>query len=470
MSRDFRLYAADHWNILDILGLGLVTGGFLVRCADGENPWGRALYALSAPLVFSRLLFFAQMLRFHGPMIQVVFSMTAELVKFGVVIIVVMLGFAMSFHALFYEVDTFGKTCLTLFKAMLGELGFFDEFPGDEFDSVATALFVIYLVVIAVMLLNLLIAVLSTSHSKVEGKADQEFKVSKARMIEHYRLVVDICLLPPPFNLVQLAISSLFLIRDRSRDTRACKRAKEIVGQTVFWLVLGPVAVAGGSVLWALSLVYAPFVWHKHFSSKSPAAPDGRVSAGGMLLGYFFVSVWCVAGAPLYLVLFWLTAPMKWLKLRPWRWLWDRRQAPYIASWKVKSVNDLLEGNSGGLVAGDLQTYLEDPISDPEVRQDETIRATTVEHLKLLRNRLETTCRTHLDAGLSRLSGEVTHSVSDFNARLTRLEEQVAGIKVHLDDQMARVEQEVAIAQGKVGKKVDKLLHLTERAMGRKET
>lgn len=47
--------------------------------------------------------------------------MTAELVKFGVVIIVVMLGFAMSFHALFSDVDTFGKTCLTLFKAMLGE-------------------------------------------------------------------------------------------------------------------------------------------------------------------------------------------------------------------------------------------------------------------------------------------------------------------------------------------------------------
>lgn len=74
MGRDFSLYMADHWNILDLLGLGLVTGGLVVRCADEENPWGRALYALSAPLVFSRLLFFAQMLRFHGPMIQVRFE------------------------------------------------------------------------------------------------------------------------------------------------------------------------------------------------------------------------------------------------------------------------------------------------------------------------------------------------------------------------------------------------------------
>ncbi|CAM9510922.1 unnamed protein product [Scytosiphon promiscuus] len=470
MSRDFSLYAADHWNILDILGLGLVTGGFLVRCADGGNPWGRALYALSAPLVFSRLLFFAQMLRFHGPMIQVVFSMTAELVKFGVVILVVMLGFAMSFHALFGDVDTFGKTCLTLFKAMLGELGFFDEFPGDDFDSVATALFVIYLVVIAVMLLNLLIAVLSTSHSKVEGKADQEFKVSKARMIEHYRLVVDICLLPPPFNLVQLVISSLFLIRDQSRNTRACRRAKEAVGQTIFWLVLGPVAVGCGSILWMLSLFYAPFVWHRHFFGRSQAARKSPVSAGGMLLRYFTVAVWCVVGAPLYLVLLWITSPIKWLKLRPWQWLWDRRQAPYIASWKAKSVNDLLEGNSGGLVASDLQAYLEDPISDPEVRHDETSRATTVEHIKLLRNRLEKTCRTHLDAGVDRLNGEISSSVLGFNLRLTRLEEEVAGMKNHLDGQLARVEQEVVIAQGNVGKKVDELLGLTEIVMGRRGT
>lgn len=69
------MYMTDHWNILDLLGLGLVTGGIVVRCADGESLWGRSLYALSAPLVFSRLLFFAQMLRFYGPMIQVMMNL-----------------------------------------------------------------------------------------------------------------------------------------------------------------------------------------------------------------------------------------------------------------------------------------------------------------------------------------------------------------------------------------------------------
>lgn len=70
MRRDVSLYTADHWNPIDFLGLSLVAGGLVVRIADQTSSWGRALYALSAPLLFSRILFFAQILRFQGPMIQ----------------------------------------------------------------------------------------------------------------------------------------------------------------------------------------------------------------------------------------------------------------------------------------------------------------------------------------------------------------------------------------------------------------
>eukprot|EP00752_Nemacystus_decipiens_P011600 g10301.t1 len=210
LRRDFTLFIADHWNPIDFLGVGLVASGVVVRLADRTSPWGQTLYALSVPLLFSRVLFFAQILRFQGPIIQVIFSMISELAKFGIIIVIIMFGFAMSFYALFRDVDTFGHTFLTLFKGMLGEVGFFDEFQDNEFDEVATALFVIYLVVISIMLLNLLIAVLSTAHATVQGKAEQEFRVSRARLIGHYRLVVDEHLLPPPFNLVQLVVSLPF--------------------------------------------------------------------------------------------------------------------------------------------------------------------------------------------------------------------------------------------------------------------
>lgn len=71
ISRDLHGYLRDRWNALDVLGLTILGCGIVVRAIDMENPWGRALYAMSAPLVFSRVLFFAQILPFQGPMIQV---------------------------------------------------------------------------------------------------------------------------------------------------------------------------------------------------------------------------------------------------------------------------------------------------------------------------------------------------------------------------------------------------------------
>ena len=71
LRRDFHIYLQDQWNYLDILGFIMILGGFILRLADSESPWGRGMYALSAPPIFSRMLFFAQMLKFQGPMIQV---------------------------------------------------------------------------------------------------------------------------------------------------------------------------------------------------------------------------------------------------------------------------------------------------------------------------------------------------------------------------------------------------------------
>lgn len=71
MWKDFSKYLTDRWNGLDVLGIMVSLAGFMFRCFDSESPWGRALYALSAPCMVSRLLFFAQILPLQGPMIQV---------------------------------------------------------------------------------------------------------------------------------------------------------------------------------------------------------------------------------------------------------------------------------------------------------------------------------------------------------------------------------------------------------------
>lgn len=60
---------------------------------------------------------------------------------------------------------------------MLGETHFFQDVSGDVFDTISTVLLVAYLIILTVMMLNLLVAVLNTAHTKVDKNPDREYKV-----------------------------------------------------------------------------------------------------------------------------------------------------------------------------------------------------------------------------------------------------------------------------------------------------
>ena len=53
------------------------------------------------------------------------------------------------------------------------------------------------------------------------------------------------------------------------------------------------------------------------------------------------------------------------------------------------TVETMLKKTPGGVGADKLREFLDDPMHDNDVRQDEKERPTTLEHVKLLRNRLE---------------------------------------------------------------------------------
>lgn len=154
---------------------------------------------------------------------QVKLRMTTTLLKFGVVMGAIVAGFAMGFHVLLRGSISCGQVFYQLFSAMLGDISFFDIFLGTRFEDVAFLLLVVYLSIVTVMLLNLLIAILSAVHAEVRDNVAGEFRVSKARLVEHYRLVVQKDLLPAPFNLIQLVaglvkivVSPFPMLRGRS--------------------------------------------------------------------------------------------------------------------------------------------------------------------------------------------------------------------------------------------------------------
>lgn len=354
------------------------------------------------PIAFS-LVFFT----------QVIFRMTTTLLKFGFVMVVVMVGFAMALHVLFRDLDRFGQTFLALFRAMLGDTDFFEVVSGSQYDGVATFLLVVYLFIVTIMLLNLLVAILSTSHAQVQDNASTELKVSKARIIAH-RWVVDNDLLPAPFNLLQLTVSLVVVLLACLWNATSCVRrgglrgligadgffgadglylrASGAVGRVVFWLILGPVAVGGGALLWITSsFPFAQYAWYAQYKEEKNKTATIGLSPGSIILRWVLIFLWCIIVAPIYLLWLWITGCGR--VLLPC--CFNKKTAGgSVVQTRVKSptIESLLLSKPGGGVGADkLREFLEDPMNDDDVRQDEKDRPTMVEHIKLLRNRLETT-------------------------------------------------------------------------------
>ena len=71
VKANWRRYTKDPWNVFDLCGLLFLFIGLVFRWIDSANELGPEFYALSVPMLFCRILFFAQILPFQGPMIQV---------------------------------------------------------------------------------------------------------------------------------------------------------------------------------------------------------------------------------------------------------------------------------------------------------------------------------------------------------------------------------------------------------------
>lgn len=200
----FRYLFQDAWNILDVSTILFAGGAFTLRMVnlrgqDGDDEGGngspislvtaeflaQVLLAVSALPLFARILSLSQIDNTLGPMTQIIWKMLSHLAKFSVFVAVLIASFALACHAIFHkceeghtldeEYGTFSEAYLTMFRALLGDFNF------ESFKSARTCdiprwaeplgvfLLVLYLAISSVLLLNLLIAVLSTAHAEVSG-------------------------------------------------------------------------------------------------------------------------------------------------------------------------------------------------------------------------------------------------------------------------------------------------------------
>ncbi|CAB1107646.1 unnamed protein product [Ectocarpus sp. CCAP 1310/34] len=218
----------DTWKFLDTPTIGCILVAFIFRVTTLDDKFflfhARFFYALSAPRLFSRLLVLSQIDATLGPMTQVIWRMMSHTLRFSAFIAMVMLSFALAFHAVFHTCGEHIEPQCTFDDD--------DAFPirdafgtfGDSFVTVFTDcrcnlpegarnagifLLVVYMVTMTVVLLKLLIAVLSTTHGKVYDNAEKEFHHARACFIYQSARVVSRSRPPPPLNLIKLVCGIL---------------------------------------------------------------------------------------------------------------------------------------------------------------------------------------------------------------------------------------------------------------------
>lgn len=152
---------------------------------------------------------------------QIIWKMLSLFMRFSLFVIVIMFSFAVAFYVFFftcYEHDelvqggygTVERSMLTLFFAMLGD---FDidvllmardtcERPTWT-NGASVGLMILYLVIMSILLLNLLIAILSTAHAEVHQQDKDEFHLARSRAIQQNWLAVQDDRLTIPLNLLR---------------------------------------------------------------------------------------------------------------------------------------------------------------------------------------------------------------------------------------------------------------------------
>lgn len=418
---------------------------------------------------------------------QIIFSLAGELLRFGTIMMVVMMGFAMSFFALFRHsctVDsfrTYTDAFISLLRAMLGETRLFDDFtlavdccddtvtPSDElhcedflmecchnvkgeyFDGlVGKALLVGYLTLMGIILLNLLIAVLSEAYVDVKENIETESKVSRTLVIRHNMEAVESDMIPSPLNLLQSAVALPAMVFGVCTNRKGLyRKAMYYSGLALFWFFSGLSAVAAGCVLWLVSWPKAIMVLFTR-RSKPGAREVHIVTKVAVML--------CGVVMPLYLLYNWLWAStcgalVRYLASRASRG--DCRQTDgynEIGGSGAQRYDDGIIGKAlklapGALSVQQLREFLANPMNDPVVQRDEETRETTVEHIKLLRDRLE---------GMvgDRVGELETKTVAGFESLEVRVQERVTEI---LNERVSALSQKVDAVDQKINEVLRRL-------------
>ena len=240
-------YLRQKWNMFDVITVVLfdaALGCWIWSLMDVKwhgnrdlprNEWDQydptiiaeLFYSIAITMAFGKILYFFQIGQALGPLLTSLSRMFMDIVHFMALFIVVMFSFSIGMFQIYHhytgnikvvdggeikQVDAFDSITrgfITLYWAIygytppnyadvivpdkvvvMGETQVFVPHQHRLTELVGHSVFIIYYVAGVIILINLLIAMMSTSYSNVEENRDVEWKYSRTKVMRHNYIVI----------------------------------------------------------------------------------------------------------------------------------------------------------------------------------------------------------------------------------------------------------------------------------------
>eukprot|EP00210_Caulerpa_lentillifera_P009493 g9053.t1 len=228
-----QVYISDHgffgfcywlksaWNWIEVLCyiilVFIIPLGQYFFLTKGEDTFSlSAFVAVESLLIWSRMLFYARPFRHTGPLVIIISAIIQEIVYFLALALAVIFGFALAFYVLYRHVEspkevtteenalyyrnsdehsdddlrtmhqafgTFKRSFFTVFKYTYGDIDLESLYNAPE-PVTALGLLIAYVIIIALILINMLIALMSEKFSRIYKHRRTRFTEARARAID----------------------------------------------------------------------------------------------------------------------------------------------------------------------------------------------------------------------------------------------------------------------------------------------
>lgn len=181
-------YLTDIWNQIDLTVIaGSMTGNILRIIYWRDTNVSRITLSLASIAMWFNVLYFLRAFESTGPLVSMILRIAKDMQALMMVLMLVIVGFSQAFwlisnsekDLLFSEID---NSLLNSFAFMLGEYDT-ESFEGLPLESFGIFLSVVYMLVSAILLLNLLIALMGDSYADVKAKGLAQWRLEQAQLI-----------------------------------------------------------------------------------------------------------------------------------------------------------------------------------------------------------------------------------------------------------------------------------------------